>query len=444
MAWFRKNRSLKIETKAKSSVPVAPGSFLNYVLTGGGRVTAYQAMLFYQENSAIATAVDLIAGAFEQIRPVLEVTNSKGVKSFDDSHEIIQLLRRPNGFQTWKEFSGQLSRHYLLKHDSHIAGLGNVKRPPLELYAVKPQNVSTIEDSRDGYPGSYSVPQGAGHGTYSRVTSPRNVNFYDGNLKELYHILGFSSRSNNVEGDSPLEAAALEAKQQIEGRIHNLQMIQQGGRLSLVFAFKDDERMDDDTHQERKKRINEDLAGSTNAGKIAVISGSEVDIREFSKSNKDMDYVKLDESASKGIYLRYNVPLPLVTVSASTFNNLSQAVEHLYDFAVLPMADILLCGLSVMLLPRYKLDPATTRITYDPDSITALRGRMLDEVEKRKKMNIETTNELRAGLPGRESIEGGDILYQAANLVPVGTDLFTDDNDPGDEAKKLLKRDGLN
>ncbi len=44
-------------------------------------------------------------------------------------------------------------------------------------------------------------------------------------------------------------------------------------------------------------------------------------------------------------------------------------------------------------------------------------------------MGLETKNELRA-LLGREPAEGGGVLYQAANLVPVGHDLFTDDEAP--------------
>ena len=50
-------------------------------------------------------------------------------------------------------------------------------------------------------------------------------------------------------------------------------------------------------------------------------------------------------------------------------------------------------------------------------------------MEQRKKINVETTNELRSLLPNREPItEGGDQVYQPANLVAVGQDLFTDDN----------------
>lgn len=442
MRWPWSKKNIEKKSVGTSTIPIAPGSFVNYLLTGGGPITAHQAMLFYRENAAIATAIDLIAGSFEQIQPVLETKDSKGVISFDDSHEIIQKLKRPNEFQVYQEFAGEVSRHYLLTHNSYLAGLGSVRRPPIVIYGVKPQNVSVIEDFRDSFPDRYMVVLGAGKGNYARNATPKGANFLDGTLKEIYHIMGFSSRNNNISGDSPLEAAALDARQQIEGRIHNLQMITQGGRLSLIFSFKDEEPLNDEQHQARKKRIYEDLSGSTNTGRIAVISGSEVDVKEAGTTPKDMDYAVLDQTASFAVYNRYRIPLPLITTTAAKFNNMQMAVEQLYDFAVLPLANIQFAGYSRFLLPRYGIDPNINRITYNPDSITALMARRLNQLEQRRKMNLETTNELRAGL-AREPVDGGDTLYQGANLVPVGTDVFTGDNDPDEKARKLLERDGL-
>jgi HK97 family phage portal protein len=400
-------------------------SFLGFALLGGGHISAHKAMQFYRQNSSVATAVDMIATAFEQIQPVLKAPDGK----LTNDHDVIKLLNQPNGFQSWREFGGMLSRHYLLKHDTHITGLGSVKRPPLEVYSVKPQVVSNIEDSRDQYPSRYFVQSGSGKGIYNRAESLKTgARFYDGTLKELFHIMGFSSLNTNLQGDSPLQAIALEIKQQLQGRVHNLKMIENGGRLSLIVSFKDPDGINPDEHERRKKRINEDLSGAENAGGIAVISAAETSVKEVGNSNKDMDYVKLDETAGNIIFLRYGIPLPLVSTKATTFNNMQTAIGIFYDQAVIPNSNTIFGGLSKFLLPRYGLDPAQWSITYDPLSITALQSRMLDEIEKRKKNNLETTNELRA-LIGREEItEGGDIVYQPANLVPVGTDLLTEDD----------------
>lgn len=414
---------VRAKKKSASSVVIPAGSFLGYALTGGV-VTATKAMKFYRQNSSVATAVDLVAEAFQQITPVLQGPDGK----FDRDHPVIKLLNQPNGIQAWESFAGQLSRHFLLTANSHTSGLGGVKRPPIELYAVKPQLVQPTEDSRDSFPSTYRVVKGAGSGRYIREEKVgKGIRFFAGDLKELYHIMGFSSASNDIQGDSPLQAITLEIRQQIEGRTHNLKMIENGGRLSLVITFKDVDSVDDDEHKLRKKRINEDLSGSENSGSIAVLSGADTSISEVGKSNKDMDYSTLDKIASNIIFLRYKIPLPLVTNDASTFNNMQTAIGLLFSQAVLPHAKTMFGGLSKFLLPRYGLDPSDWQITYDPLSIPAIKAATLKDIETRRKINIETTNELRAEM-GKEPIsEGGDTLYQQANLIPVGEDLFTDD-----------------
>ena len=230
-------RKQNIEKKAQQSEVVWPlpeGSFIEYAMGLGGRITAQKAMEFYRTNSTVATAVDKIASKVEQITPVLKTKDNKFIKE----HPVIDLLKTPNPFNTWHEFIGSIARHYLLKHDSYFAMFGNIQRPPIEIYSIKPQNVSTLQGA-DYLPASYNITVGPARGHYMRSEILRSARFLDGDLKELYHIMGFSSRSDDIEGDSPLEAAALEAKQQIQGRTHNLSLLKNGGRLSLVVSFKD-------------------------------------------------------------------------------------------------------------------------------------------------------------------------------------------------------------
>lgn len=435
---FRKKPPKKQVKSSSLLWPLQQGSFLEYALGSGGRITASMAMQFYRNNSTIATAVDKIASKAEQITPVLKLIGSNKIQN---KNPVLDLLKTPNPFDTYQEFFGKLARHYLLTHDSYLSMLGNNDRPPLELYAIKPQNVGVTE-AIDGFPNSYDVSIGPGVGSYRRDERNKKVRYFDGKFKEFYHVMGFSSRQNELYGDSPLEAAALEARQQIKGKYHNLALLDNGGRLSLIVAFRDVDGIDDDEHRQRKKRINEDLGGSGNAGKIAVISGSEVDIREVGISNRDMDYVQLENIASKAIYLRYEIPLPLVSTDASTYNNYQTAVLDLYENTVLPLVDTLFSGLTKALLPRYKLD--NYYLSYDPENIKVLMRQMLLELDARRKINIETVNELRMLLPSRESVEGGGTIYQPAALVPIGEDIFTEDEtDPEELARQLAARDGV-
>jgi len=432
--WFKKSPALAEPVIKKSfSYSLSPDSFLAQAFAGG-TITANKAMLLYRSTAAVATAVDMIADPIEQIKPVLEMPDGK----FVSNHPVLDLLNKPNGFSNWNLFIGELARNYLLKHDSLITSVGNVKRPPIECWPVNLQVVSIMQ-AMDGYPASYMVSNGVLTGVYERVEGKTSdaTRFYEGRLKELYHIKGFSSRYNHLESDSPLEAAAMEAQQIIKGKYHNVKLLENGGRLSLMITFNDDDYVTDDEHQERVQRLNEQWGGVNNTGKIGVVSGADVQhVKEFGKSNKDMDFAVLETLAGQAIYLRYKIPLSLVTTDASTFNNMKTGVELLYDNAIIPTITTLMNGLSHFMLPRFKLDPLTYRITYNPEDIEPLKNRKLDELLKRRKINIETPNELRATIPGLEALPGEDELSGKPSEADSNeSDENSDNDDKNKEGK---------
>ena len=421
--WWEKSDPMPTEKKSAGSVeiPIQRGSLLDMIY-GGGRMSPGAAMDFYRSCSSVAIAVDMIADEIEHIQPVIQDSSGK----FTADHQLLQLLRSPNGFDNWSGFIGATARHYLLTRECFFYGGGAVTRPPLEMFAVKPQTISTIENAADRYPQSFMVTEGRANGSYVRAERARKVNYFDGNLRELFRVHGFSSRTDETRADSPLEAVALEARQQIKGRVHNLALLENGGRLSLIVQFKDS--LSEDELIARRDAINGALGGASKAGRIAVTSSQDMEIHEAGTTNKDMDYAILDQVAREALFLRYKIPLPLVSQDASTDNNMEHAVYHLYDRAVLPLVEVLFDGLGRFLLPRYGLDPSKFKITYNPEAIGALQERRIAMLLERKKLEVETINELRSMLPNREPIDGGDTLYQAATQVPVGTDLYTDDN----------------
>jgi len=441
-----KNLSLGFTGGKKSLVvggmmDLQPGSLLEYALTGGGRVSASRAMEFYRNDSAVATAVDMIADPIEQIKPVLLKTEGKD-KEYDSKHPAVQALLNPNPFETYREFVGKLARHYLLTHAGYYLMFGNFKRPPLQMYAPKPQNIS-VKSSFDIFPDAFILTgKEMGRGTYVRTEDIRKgeLAYLDGPLREVYRITGFSSRSDDAEPDSPLEAAATDIRQHLKGKYHNLALLDNGGRLSLIFTFKD--KMNDDQHKERKKRINEQLGG-TKKGGIAVISAKDVDITEAGTHNKDMDYQTLDSSSKEAIFLRYKIPLALITTDASSYNNMEQGYFELYTNPVCTTYDTIFAGISKVYLPRYGLDPSVYRLTYDPESIDIIMRKKLEEIEKRKKINVETPNELRQLLPHREPLkDGGDEVYIPGTMIPMGSDQHTLDNyETPEELEERIRRE---
>lgn len=411
---------------------ISAGSFNHFLLTGQtSRLTPEKAMRFYRESSAVAIAVDRIASEIEQIRPVLLLEDG----SFETGHELLELLEQPNGFESRDVFIGQVARHYLLTHDSLVYAEGGLSSPPSQIWAVKPQALSILQNNVDGYPQSYRITTGMARGNYTRDESKRSWTYNDGGLREVYQINGFSSHGSNTFSDSPLEAALTEVRQQITGRFHNLRILENGAKLSLIAIFKD--QLDEQQLEQRRQALNEGLAGSENAGKIAVVNSDDLTLQEAGISNRDMDYLNLDKVATDTIAMRYDIPLPLISNDAATFNNLEQAVFHFFDRAVLPNFQTIYNGIGKMLMPRYGLDPSKNKITYNPDDIDALRARTIKELSQMITDKVITINEYRDGI-SRKPVKGGDDIFMSASEIPIARDVFTleDIDDPQETAKR--------
>lgn len=412
--WFSKGLVNGSKTRTFEIKDIS--SFMSYVAGGGGRVTASKAAEWYRTVSAVATSVDMIGEAVEKITPVILEKDGKYI--YD--HPLLDFLKEPNSREDWVTFIGTVTRDYLLKHDSLIVAAGNIKFEPVEIYARSLQD-SSIMHGADQYPSSYIISSGPITGNFLPVKKrSRKVRFLSGNMKELFHITGYSSRSLKIEADSPLEAAAYEARQLIKGKIHNVRLLDNGGQLSLLIAFNDD--ISPDEHKERDKNIKEKWSGPENAGKIGSITGDIKSVTEFGGKNVDMQYRELEEIASQAIYQRYKIPSPLVTNSAATFSNVKESIPRLYDDAILPTLEAVYSGVTDFIFPRFGLDPRSFRLSYNPQTIGALKERMISELERRSKINVETTNELRGLIPERTNLgPEHDLIYHSASMIPVSS-----------------------
>lgn len=395
------------------------GAFLMFGYAGGA--TPAGALQLYEQSTAVSVPINMVAEGFASLTPVLR-TGDKLITE----HPVLELLRAPSPFFDGRLFAETLAKDYLITGEAEAIALGTVTRPPLELQPISPANISVTEGT-GGMPVAIQVSGSTLPGSYDldlRKTK-QMARYFDGALREIKQIRGYSTKNNSMlRGQSPLVSASKEARQHILGNTHNTSLLEKGGRLSLVFHFKDD--MGPDDFEVAKERVRNQYGGATEAGQIGVTAGSELDIKEFGVNNKDMDFVKLQRMAQDSVALAYHVPLVLISTDAATFNNYKEAKLALYDDAVLPLADRLFAGLSAFLLPRYGLDPAKVEITYDMDEITALATRRNEELKLRKDLAIETTNELRSMI-GREAVQGGDNVLAPANLIPIGSDLFTND-----------------
>lgn len=134
-------------------------------------------------------------------------------------------------------------------------------------------------------------------------------------------------------------------------------MIQNGGRLSGVVAFKSGAMP---LTQEEKDKITNQLVtqyqGPGNAGRIAFVEGGEFEWKPMGANPKDMDYVWTKNLAAREISEALGVPSILIggigLSGESTRTNFKEVIDRFHEGTVLPLAEKLFSFLNNWLINK--------------------------------------------------------------------------------------------
>ena len=374
--------------------------------------TAHQAMRMYRRTSAVSIPVNMIAEPFSELACILE---NMETGEQERSAPILDLLRRPHESFSRQLFFEALGKYYLIAGEAGVVGLGTPGRPPVGLVPMNPANFDTTQDSTTGMPALYRVEGATLNGIYKPQNQGGIRRFMNSNLRELKVFRNFSTRDNSIlRGQSPLVSAARDVRQQIQGDDYNISLLEKGGRTTLMFQFTNS--LDPETFQERKAEIMSQFTGPQQAGKPIVTHGGQLDVKDASGTPRDMEFSDLRKSTAERIMATYKVPLVLASTDGATFSNMDAAVLMLWNDAVIPLANRIFGELGEWLLPRFDMDPSIWRLTGDFDKVDTLKTNRVAQLQARVDLGLETINELRDGIPGREDVEGGDELLVSGAL----------------------------
>lgn len=426
---FAPNLGTHIETNVESkSFALGLNDTLGSLLavgSAGGVSSPTAAMWAYRECSAVANPIDLVAEDLAQLEPVLKNMETGEVTR---DHELLSLLRSPHPMFSQRLLLEAVAKYYLVTAEVPIVALGNVNTAPVGLIPINPQFLNPSIDGATGIPGSWTISGKTLTGIYRTDPLDMGRAYQHSELRELRMIRGFSSRDNSlVRGESKLVAASKDFLMSMHGADYNVSLLEKGGRLTLVFQFK--QSLDRDVFEERREQILAQFSGSGQAGRPIVTQGGELDIREGSSNPHDLEHGATMQRAEGMIYKRYKVPIVLANTDAATFNNMGTALEMLWDDAIIPPAKRLLGEMGEWLLPKYGEDPSKVMLTFDPDQIEPLRKRRLEELKTRSELGVEAPNEIRESM-GLDPMEGGEEPLVSSALTPLS--MIGDEPDPAD------------
>lgn len=402
-------------------------SFPEYLLDGGfSDLSCYAALVLYRKAMPLFNAIDKRATYFSQIP--IRIKNEEG--KFVEDHDSFKLLSNPNADLTGNEFLYQISSYLDATGNVFLMATGRVDRPPLEIMSIPPHTITFGTSSgKFGFlniPDSITVNQSSiGQVTFFSEETENGIRFYDSSkTKELWHIRQFNPfrSSSNFWGMSKAMPIWLEIQNYISGNTTNWSMLKRGTRLSMAWINNSGVPLTEEQWNRMQEEADK-YKGENNAGGTPILDG--MDVKPIQQTNRDMEFKELQDSMLFKISIVYGIPLAFLTPKAMTLNNLETSELQLYDNAVIPLSSYIYQEITKFLMERYRT--ADYKFTFSPHDIPVLQSRIIINANNQSKIGVNTDNEIRT-LMGEEEIEGGNTVWKPANLIPVGEDIYTEDN----------------
>lgn len=324
----------------------------------------------YERNVIVYRCVHMLAKSIASVPLLVYEGDQEAI-----THEILDLFRNPNEEMTYHSFIHHLVSYFMLSGNVYI--LYKDKK----LYLLHPNRV-TIE--KDGFVYNLGLHK-------IRYTS-----------EEILHIKQFHPR-DDWYGFSPLMAAASAIDQHNAVGLHNLSLLQNGGRPSGALMM--EETLSEHQRKTIRKNLEDLYQGNMNAGKIMLLEGN-FKWQELGLSPKDCDFLPGKIMAAQEIATAFGIsPILVGLTQDASYNNYREARLQLWEDTVLPLLDYILAHLNTFFLHQ------NIRLAYDSDAIPALSAKREDVWKKLNTCDFLTVNEKRQAI-GYGPIEGGDVLVK--------------------------------
>ena len=210
----------------------------------------------------------------------------------DDAHPLAKLIRRPNPEQSGAELMEALYGALQVSGNAYVEATGDLDAPD-ELWALRSDRVKVVP-GRSGWPEAwdYSVD-----GRSVRIARAADGWAPVMHLK-LWHPL------DDWYGLSPLEAAAQGVDAHNAAGAWNKALLDNAARPSgaLVYGARDGERLTNDQFEALKAQLDENYAGTANAGRPVLLEGG-MDWKPLSLTPAEMDFTAGKHAAAREIAL---------------------------------------------------------------------------------------------------------------------------------------------
>lgn len=406
----------EVKTEIKSSTP----SFVRYLFStfGGGIgemfLPPYTAYRFYHKISPVQGTVSKVCDAIASLPLVLRSEESPDEITKD--HEVLELLNRPSGLTTKKQFFTLAAQSLMLTRELWVVSRGLESQKPVELSFIHPYNIEIVSDPTHIWPTSiYTNINGDRHYYYREDYKDRYRYFDRSRLNEMMPFVAernvFGS-SGYFRGISPLSAMKDELLSYSASILGNTATIENSGRPSGIISPKNS-NMTPEQYEDLQESL-EKTIGAKNSGQILLLPES-VEAVFPQWAPKDMDYATLQDNVKHNLWNLYSMPLPIVSSKGQTYSNFTEAQTAFYDEAVNEIWEVLADALKWMLEIKYDLTGQT--LSYNQFEVPALKRRAVRMMKEMTESNALSINEIRNSAGYDDDADGNEIIVPSGKTT---------------------------
>jgi HK97 family phage portal protein len=394
------------EKSVESSYPALEGGFdvfRSFVFDLGG-MSQTRALETYGKSLYVFACVKKIAQKTASINfELYRIRNQDGDKEEVFVHEALDILYRPNPFQTKTEFYEKYMINKLLAGETFVLKVrsNGPGSEVVEMWNLRPDRMTVIIDKND-----------------PKLIKGYKFSKMDGEVvfdaDDVIHD-AYPSPLDEFGGISALRAARVRVDTEEFANNYQANFFKNNARPDFILETPG--KVSGDQKEEIREAWNKRHQGAKNTGKGAILEGG-LKYQQVSISQREMDYIESMKFTRDDVLVAFQVPKPIVAITDDVnLANAKTAMEIFLKETIEPEINRLCEKLNEHFV--YPEFGEVFFIDYSRDFLPTDEKMQaeIDEIEIRAGMKL--INEAREER-GREAVDGGWNLYQPLSNVPVG------------------------
>lgn len=354
----------------------------------------------YQKSLYVFASVSKIAQKTASIDwEMFRIKNKVGDTQEIFAHEALDLLYRPNPFQTKGEFFEKFMINKKLAGEAFILKVRNERGQVVELWNLRPDYITIVKDPKL-FIKAYEFNKSDGKITFK----PEDI------IHDAY-----PNPLDEYGGVSALCAAQVRVETEQHSVNYQKNFFLNNARPDFILSS--DNKIDANQKENIKSAWDARHKGSKNAGKGAFLEGG-LKYQQVSISQREMDYIESLRMTRDDILTAFGVPKPIVAITDDVnLANANTAMEIFLSETIEPEIKRLTEKLNEHLIyPEYG---EIFYIEYDKSFLPRNEKEEAEIHEIQLRSGTKLINEAREEL-GLPPIVGGNSLYMPISSIPVG------------------------